>query len=454
MLEARVALKATVITTALLIAALLFWVVRHVVGLLAQTAKGEVSHLPYVWLYAFAFLFVEMLFCFTERTCTTTPQQDKQLAAARLVVNVPAFNEDPEALWQCLESMLRQTRPPDCVFVVDDGSKVDYTDIRARFFEAAEAAGVEARWERQPNAGKRHAQGRTIAATPDADFYLTVDSDAVLDPHAIEEGLKPFINPRVQSVAGVVLVSNRVNLLTKLTNIWFTVGQLVDRSMMSSVGGVLVNSGALAFYRGDLLRENLDGYLNETFFGRRIETSDDSMLTIYALLKGKAIQQPTSFSFTLMPERYSHHRRQYLRWMRGATIRAFWRFRYLPVHKPAYWLNLLGWLQVVLSTCTFLILFVYTPVVRPAVVPFFVIIPLLVGYGQGLRTFTIKRSDMRFRQQFYEWLLMPVVIFYSFFVLRALRFYAIFTCLQTGWGTRQTVEVTANKKEEKQNVCV
>jgi hyaluronan synthase len=99
-------------------------------------------------------------------------------------------------------------------------------------------------------------------------------------------------------------------------------------------------------------------------------------------------------------------------------------------------------------------LFVYTPVVRPAVVPFFVIIPLLVGYGQGLRTFTVKRSDMRFRQQFYEWLLMPVVIFYSFFVLRALRFYAIFTCLQTGWGTRQTVEVTANKKEEKQNVCV
>ncbi len=254
--EARVALKGTVITTALLIAALLFWVVRHVVGLLAQTAKGEVSHLPYVWLYAFAFLFVEMLFCFTERTCTTTPQQDKQLAAARLVVNVPAFNEDPEALWQCLESMLRQTRPPDCVFVVDDGSKVDYTDIRARFYEAAEAAGVEARWERQPNAGKRHAQGRTIAATPDADFYLTVDSDAVLDPHAIEEGLKPFINPRVQSVAGVVLVSNRVNLLTKLTNIWFTVGQLVDRSMMSSVGGVLVNSGALAFYRGDLLQRS------------------------------------------------------------------------------------------------------------------------------------------------------------------------------------------------------
>src|SRR5260370_36334185 len=97
MLEARVARKATVITTALLIAALLFWVVRHVVGLLAQTAKGEVSHLPYVWLYAFAFLFVEMLFCFTERTYTTTPQQDKQLAAARPRGTGPAFNGDPGA---------------------------------------------------------------------------------------------------------------------------------------------------------------------------------------------------------------------------------------------------------------------------------------------------------------------------------------------------------------------
>ena len=74
------------------------------------------------------------------------------------------------------------------------------------------------------------------------------------------------------SVAGVVMLAKvRVNLLTWPTTL-VRRGPF-DRSAMSSVGGVLVNSGALAFYRADLLRRHLDGYLNERFFGRRIEAS-------------------------------------------------------------------------------------------------------------------------------------------------------------------------------------
>jgi hyaluronan synthase len=449
--EAKVARHGSMITTVLLFAALLFWTVRHVVGLFYMAGDSHAKPIPWVWLFAFAFLLMEMLFCFTERTHKTTTAEAATLDASRLVANVPVYNEDATALWHCLDSMLRQTRPIDCIFVVDDGSIIDYSEVKDRFFAAAEKANVEARWTRQENAGKRHAQGVTIAETPDADFYLTVDSDAILDLNAVREGLKPFAKPKIQSVAGVVMVSNRVNILTKLTDLWFVIGQLVDRSSMSSVGGVLVNSGALAFYRGDLLRENLDGYLNETFFGRNIETSDDSLLTVYALIKGKAVQQHTAFAFTLMPENYSHHRRQYLRWMRGAFIRAWWRFKYLPLKGPAYWMHMLGWLQMILSTVTFTILFLWTPFVAPAAVPFFVIIPLLVGYGQALRYLMIKRSDMSFWQQFGMYLLTPMVILYGFFVLRVLRFYAIATCLNTGWGTRQSVELTSQPIGEEIN---
>lgn len=440
-LSAVVVRRWYIISAALLITVLVLWSVRHVLNLLGILSKGgEVS---WIWLFAFALVFMQMFLSFLEKPFVPKIEDQEVLDTACLVVNVPVYNEDPEILRNCLYSLLNQSRKPNCIFVVDDGSTVDYSEVKSWFVAQAASLGMTYKWERQPNAGKRHAQGRTVNGSPEADFYLTVDSDAFLDHRAVEEGLKPFAKPEVQSVAGVVMVSNRVNFLTKMTDLWFLIGQLVDRSSMSAIGAVLVNSGVLAFYRASLLRDNLEGYLNEEFFGRRVELSDDSMLTIYALLRGKAVQQQTAFAFTMMPETYSHHRRQYLRWMRGAFIRTWWRFKYLPLCSFAYWLHFLSWVQMVLSTVTFGVLFVYAPLVVPEAVPFFIIVPLLVGYGQALRYFMVRRSDMSIKEQSLMYALTPVVVLYGFFVLRVLRFYAIFTCLKTGWGTRQKVEVSA-----------
>jgi hyaluronan synthase len=438
-MSARLARRWEIYGAVLIFLGLFYWLFRHVVSLL-EVSKG---HREASWIYVFAFglLLVQVILCYFEKTYKTTAEQQAKLDEASLVVNVPVYNEDPSALQSCLNSLMNQSRVPDLIFVVDDGSTVDYSDTQEWFEQAATEASVAFKWERQPNAGKRHAQGRTVRATPEADFYLTIDSDAILDYHACEEGLKPFVNPEIHSVAGVVMVSNRVNLLTKMSDLWFVLGQLVDRSSMSAVGSVLVNSGCIAFYRGEMLRKNLDGYLNEYFFGRAVELSDDSMLTIYALMEGKAVQQPTAFAFTLMPENYSHHRRQYLRWMRGAFIRAWWRFKYLPLTSPSYWLHLFGWVQMALSTLVFSVLFIYTPTVAPEMLPYFVVVPIIVGYGQGLRYFMIKRSDMNLWSQFGIFLMTPVIVLYGFFVLRMLRFYAIATCRQAGWGTRQTVEL-------------
>jgi hyaluronan synthase len=435
-----------VLVSSLLFAVLLGWALLHAY----HTVHEIDSHtaLPWVWLFAFMFLAIQMLLCFAERPYRATAAQMASLDLLSLVVNVPVYNEDPAALRECLRSLLTQTRKPMLIHVVDDGSKINYSETESWFLAEAARYGVKSAWDRQPNAGKRSAQGRTIATFRHADIVLTVDSDAILDPDAIREGLKPFVNPRIHSVAGIIMVANRsVNLLTRMTDLWFVIGQTVDRSAFSTARGVLVNSGALAFYRGELLRKYKDGYLAERFFGRRVEFSDDSLLTIYALVEGQAVQQSTSFAFTLMPERYSHHRRQYIRWMRGAFIRSFWRFRYLPLTSAAYWLHLVSWVQMFLATFTFSVLFVWTPIHVPQVIPVFLMIPLLVGYGQGLRYFIIRRSDMTFGAQFRMWLLTPIVSLYSFFILRFIRFYSIATCLKTGWGTRENVEVPMHPSE-------
>jgi hyaluronan synthase len=269
--------------------------------------------------------------------------------------------------------------------------------------------------------------------------YVTVDSDSCLAPNAIEELLLPFTKRQVQSVAGIVLATNhKANLLTRITDLWFTTGQLTDRSALSAMGAVLVNSGPLAAYRAPVIRDNLASYLNETFLGRPVMFSDDSLLTLYALLRGRTVQQPSAVVFTALPERPSHFLRMYLRWMRGSTIRSVWRFRYLPLTGWAYWAHLLRWFQVALSTAVLAWLLIVEPAVYGHIPPAsFLAVPFLIGWAQALRYLGVIRSDERMRQRAVTWCLMPVAVLGAWTVLRVMRWYGMATCARTGWGTRQ-----------------
>jgi len=413
------------------------WAFRHVASSIS-TWQGHGGRFATIYTLAFVILVWQVCLYSLERPKKVTPRQARQLDKLFCTVPVPLFNEAPEYIRACLESILAQSRRPQWVFVVDDGSTVDYTVIEAWFLTTARQAGVKATWLRTENGGKRQAQGHVVRATADVtDVYITVDSDANLATNAVEELLKPLADARAQSVAGIVLAeNNRKNLLTRFTDLWFVTGQLVDRSAASTMGAVLVNSGVLAAYRAALVVDNLDGYLNESFFGRRIEFSDDSMLTIYALERGRCVQQPSAFAFTAMPETLSHHVRQMLRWDRGAFIRSWWRFKYLKLDGYAYWGHFFGWVQMALSSTIFLVLFVVWPVESLTFNPLLLLIPVLVGYGQSLRYLSFRRTDEPAWSQLLTFALAPVATLWSFFVLRALRWYAIATCLKTGWGTR------------------
>lgn len=421
------------------------WGAHHIVSTIA-VLHGHGNRFSLLYTLAFGLLLAQTVMSHLERPARVTPRQQRHLDELRVVVSVPAYNEDPELLRRCLLSLLAQTRLPNEVFVVDDGSsKADYRAVQAEFQLAARSLSVHTRWARTPNAGKRHAQGIVFSNTPTADIHVTVDSDAYLDSHALDEVLKPFAKPEVQSVAGIVLASNAAkNIITRITDLWFVTGQLVDRSSASVSGSVLVNSGPLAAYRGNMIRDNLDGYLNETFFGRRVEFSDDSMLTIYALTRGRAVQQPTAFALTAMPETLNHHLRQYLRWMRGATIRSWWRFRYLPANRPAFWLHLLGWVQMALSTALFVTLFIVDPVMAGAMSPWLLIVPVCVGVAQSTRYLMIRRSDQNVLATLATLALAPVGVLWAFFGLRLVRWYGMATCMRTGsWGTRENIEIRA-----------
>ena len=309
----------------------------------------------------------------------------------------------------------------------------------------AALAGIYASWQRTPNEGKRHAQVHGFRKIRDADLFVTVDSDSMLDAEALHEIVQPFSDPRVMSVAGVILaINNRENLLARVTDVIFVGQQLIDRSFMSQLGSVMVNSGGLAAYRCSILAENIDTYLNESYLGRHVEFSDDSLLTLFALLHGRTVQQPSAFAFAWMPDRWSHHYRQQERWFRGSFIRGLWRIRFLPVLSWGWWRQATGWMQIWLVISVFVYLLLWRPLVLGGgVPPTVVLVPLAIGLAQGSRYISVWRSDTTGPQRYASLLLSPVATLWSALILRPLRVWGMVTSAKMGWNTRQQVEVTS-----------
>jgi hyaluronan synthase len=419
----------------LVLVALALWAIHHFLQMNQHIGKN----LGIVWITIFIILVLQTVFYQLERPVKASDEELEELDKLKVSAIVPVYNEDPGYLKVCLSSFLAQERPLHSVHIVDDGSTTgDYAEVKRWWRRAAKRKGIYTTWRRTPNQGKRHAQIAGALLAPEPDIILTVDSDSELAPNALYELLKPFKDPKVQSVAGIVLArNNSVNFLARITDLLFVTSQFVDRSGLSFLKSVMVNSGPIAAYRCCVVYDNIDTYLSETFAGRKVTFSDDSLLTLFALLRGKTVQQPTAFCFSAMPEKMSHHTRQYLRWMRGSTIRSMWRFKYLPLDGVAYWAHLLRWVQVFLSTGAVLYLLTTSQVGL-----YTLLIPFSIGASQSLRYLTVKRSDQCICSQFATWLLAPLSVLWSWFILRPLRWYGMATCWKTGWGTRKTIELT------------
>ncbi|MEU6393690.1 glycosyltransferase family 2 protein [Streptomyces sp. NPDC046939] len=427
----------------------LAWGVAHVYSTIAALAGG--GHDAVVpWLVSFLLLWWVPL-SWLERPRTASPDAQAELDRLRVTVQIPVYNEDPAALRSCLHSLLVQTRPVDRIRVVDDGSvhadgtPMTYDDVRAELFERAGARGVEVTWDRTPNRGKRHAQMHVLA-TDDADVFVTLDSDSVLDPEAIAEGLKPFADAEVTSVAGQVVVLNHdANALTRMINLLYLPFTRGLRSAQSVLGRVTINSGTLAFYRAHIVREAAGAYEHETFRGRPMQMNDDSMLTFYGLLAGDTVHQPSSLVFTLAPERWSHYLRQQMRWMRGTTVRHLWWLRYMPLTGIVFWTTVAEYVHIALGIAIPAVILA-DPNLRPhtgTLVLAGVVIATAMSYLMALRLFTVHRTDMRLRQALLLFTLAPLTSLWRALVLRPLYFYAMATCHRVSrWGTREGVEVT------------
>jgi len=125
----------------------------------------------------------------------------------KIAINVAVYNES-DHINKLLESLLVQTKMPDEIIIVDDGSKDDTAKIIKKF--AAENPTI--RYLYQKNAGPSAARNNAWKNSA-ADICIFTDGDCVPQKNWIETMLPYFEDEKVGAVAGTYKTENDDNLL-------------------------------------------------------------------------------------------------------------------------------------------------------------------------------------------------------------------------------------------------
>jgi hyaluronan synthase len=341
------------------------------------------------------------------------------VAQGRVVAIIPAYNEHPVTVAEVVASLLSSSVVPDVIHVVDDGSAVP-----VRSFEHPRVV-----WHRQSNRGKRAAQLFGLRGSWDADFILTMDSDSVAQPRALEHALRAMSDPRVQAVTATCLVRNRrQNLLTRVTDLEVVTGNFVMRRARSVMGVVAPTSGPFTLYRAGVLFDNARDYLLSGTY------SDDRRLTHYALQRGQVVACDEAIVEMEMPANPRGMFRQRTRWFQGYFKYLGWELANLD--GVAFWLRVWNLVLAVmypfvLAYALLVVPFVYGSVFWEAWAYW-----LALLYAQTLH-YLADRPLLSFRSRLAAWLfLTPLLIPLQFAILRPAMYYALTKLRSEAWGTR------------------
>lgn len=373
---------------------------------------------------------------------------------------ITVYNEAPDMLRACLESLLAQTRRPQSVTVIDDCSRTrDAEHVVAQLSVAFARAGVRLGVIRFPvNRGKRHGLAAGFQARTDADVYLCVDSDTRLHPDAVAEAARPFGRRRVHAVTGLVLANNRAtNLLTRLIDMRYVNAFLGERVAYGRLGSVLCACGSLAMYRGWVVRKHLDDFLSQRFMGRPATFGDDRRLTYYCLLEGLSLIQPTAIGWTDVPDKLGHYIRQQIRWGKSFIREGFLLAGQLRLASRVFWwLNLLELTAWVTFTVALLAALVVVAI-HPAGWT------LLASYAGYVCAMAWLRSVHYLRRapgvptldRLGTFLCAPLYALLNLGLLLPLRLWSLATLRDNAWGTRQHgAEITATPADERLAVTI
>jgi hyaluronan synthase len=348
----------------------------------------------------------------------------------RVAIVMPGFNEE-DAIARSLRSLLELEYPSAKleIVAVNDGS----TDgTLAEMEKVAATAGGRVRVIDFPqNRGKRAAMAAGIRATQ-ADIIAFVDSDSVLDPHAMRILVQGFHDPKVGGICGHADVLNvRENWITKMQAVRYFVAFSVNKAAESVFSMVTCCSGCFSAYRREAIMPRLEWWENQKFLGRESTFGDDRSLTNCVLRGWKVRYESRAVSHTIVPNTFRQFMRQQLRWKRSWT-------------RESLILSTFAWRKnPIPALCAYVGMAL--PIVAPVVAARAVVLMPAAGAGApvlylvGIYAMSVCYGlYYAARRPRYDYLWIYGIAFCFFYLAFLLwqTYYAIATTRSASWGTR------------------
>uniref|UniRef100_A0A8D0QKF3 Hyaluronan synthase 2 n=1 Tax=Sus scrofa TaxID=9823 RepID=A0A8D0QKF3_PIG len=386
---------------------------------------------------------------------------------------IAAYQEDPNYLRKCLQSVKRLTYPGIKVVMVIDGNSEDdlymmdiFSEVMGRnnsatyiwknnFHEKGPGETVESHRESsrhvtqlvlsnrsvcimQKWGGKREVMYTAFRALGrSVDYVQVCDSDTVLDPASTVEMVKVLEeDPMVGGVGGDVKILNKYDSwISFLSSVRYWMAFNIERACQSYFGCVQCISGPLGMYRNSLLHEFVEDWYNQEFMGSQCSFGDDRHLTNRVLSLGYATKYTArSKCLTETPKDYLRWLNQQTRWSKSYFRE--WLYNAMWFHKHHLWMT-------------------YEAVIT-GFFPFFLIVTVIQFCYKGniwnilLLLLTIKLVAL-IKSSFASCLRGNIVMifmsFYSVLYMSSLlpaKIFAIATINRAGWGTSGRKTIVAN----------
>ena len=351
-------------------------------------------------------------------------------------VIVTSYNEEPERLDACLQSVENQDYAGELrVYVVDDCS-MNRTELMPIYERFAALPGWAILLARE-NRGKRAGQDAAFRQSS-AEIVVTIDSDTEVDPDGVTEIVRAFDDERVGAVTGDVGVTNeRRNLLTRLIGMRYWVAFNQERAAQSYFRSVLCCSGPLAGYRRTIVEKVWERYVTQSYRGVTCTYGDDRHLTNLVLATGHdTLFVPFAHAITYAPEDLGSYLRQQLRWNKSFYRELLWTVPFMLRCSPYMVFEILVQAALPLLLTLALLTAVVTGVVEdPA---------RLLHYAVAIVAMAVVRCSYAiYRTKRPSFLLFIAYGFLHVCLLVPTRMRALVTLGDNRWGTRTAVQRSA-----------
>ena len=237
------------------------------------------------------------------------PKQERRHASSadRVTVLIAGHNEE-DSIERCVRSLLEQSRLPDEIIVVSDGS----TDQMPEKLRQLQVRGLIKEGHcTQVRSGKSAAVNLALRRAT-GDVVTNVDCDCTFDRHALKKIIEPFADPRVGAVAGNIIVGNADrSLVTRFQAIEYLISISQGKQAADLTDQMTCVSGAFGAFR----RAALD-----RVGGLDAGGGEDLDVTLRLRSAGwRTLFAAEAISYTNAPETLAALVRQRFRWERDAV---------------------------------------------------------------------------------------------------------------------------------------